>query len=106
NAACGLGDLRGAEQDRARCGEQDEFSVAAIAQIRLAKLVPRRPQADNGTAASDRVLRARHTSPNPLHSREIRESPCGDPNEPALVAVMPQLFERLHTIVDQGCAGG
>src|SRR5262249_25501546 len=30
--------------------------------------------------------------PNPSHSRQIRESPCHDPNEPTCVAIMPQLF--------------
>src|SRR5262249_5824970 len=43
--------------------------------------------------------------PNPSHSRQIRESPCHDPNEPTCVAIMPQLFRSLHIIVDQGCAG-
>src|SRR5262249_51992789 len=39
--------------------------------------------------------------PNPSHSRQIRESPCHDPNEPTCVAIMPQLFRSLHIIVDQ-----
>src|SRR5262249_16107081 len=43
--------------------------------------------------------------PNPSYSRQIRESPCHDPNEPTCVAIMPQLLRCLHIIMDPGCAG-